>query len=388
MKYLISQIIVLGILSIALISCSTPEFRKKPVGKIVNVDSLVQSQQKESLAELYTNHGNLINTKGFPAYVLANQLYENRNNWLIIDIRNADTYESGHINGAYNIPKSELIDFLTEKQKAAAYDKVVIVCYSGQLASYVTGVLRYAGISNTYTLLHGMASWNSEYNNILKKNFGLNYRNMVVKSNESHSKNESAAHHKAKNSKPILENLPKLKEGATIPTVLGRARELLNRPISKFLIKADTYFKTTQKDSDKYYTIYYMNQKKYDAAHIKGAHLYTSRKDLSLDNRLTNLPTDKPIVIYCKTGHTGSQATAYLNMLGYEAYNLMFGENSFSFDVFANDVNDLSSDFPVIYGEKRTNNKAPVASGTSKKSKKTTKPIVKRKKKAVSGGCG
>ncbi|HIP49186.1 MAG TPA: rhodanese-like domain-containing protein [Lutibacter sp.] len=386
MKSIRNSIVVLLLISV-LFSCSNTNFRKQPVGKIVDVDSIIKNRQGETLAELYANHGNLINTKTFPAYVKAPQLNANTNNWLLVDIRDEYTYESGHINGAYNVPKEQLIDFLTEKHYASAYEKVIIIGYSGQLASYVTGVLRYAGISNVYALLHGMAAWNTDFSGVLKKNFGLNYRNMIVKSSAKKNEKKNDAHG-VKEVKPIVGNLPKLKQGATMPHVLGRARALLNRPISKYLIKADTYFPTLKNNPDKYYTIYYMNQKKFDAGHIKGAHLYKSRKDLSFDQKLTNLPTDKPIVIYCKSGTTGAQATAYLNMLGYEAQNLMFGENSFSFNVFEKKISDLSSDFPVIYGEKRTDNKAVVTTGNSSKTKKVTKPIIKRKKKEVSGGCG
>lgn len=385
MKNIRNSMLILLLIG-GLFSCSNVNFRKQPVGKVVNVDSIIKNRQGETLAELYAKHGNLINTKTFPAYVLATQLYPNMSNWLLVDIRNADAYEAGHINGAYNVPKEQLLDFLTEKQKAAAYEKVIIIGYSGQLASYVTGVLRYAGINNVFTLLHGMAAWNSDFSTVLKKNFGLNYRNMIVKSASNKEVTEKKTHH-VKEVKPALTNLPKLKKGATIPRILGRARELLNRPINTYLIKADSYFPTAQKNPEKYYTIYYMNQKKFDASHIKGAHLYTSRKDLSFNQKLTDLPTDKPIVIYCKSGHTGAQATAYLNMLGYEAQNLMFGENGFSFNIFEKNIGDISSDFPVISGTKRTNNKV-VAISTSNKTKKVAKPLVKRKKKEVSGGCG
>jgi len=43
---------------------------------------------------------------------------------------------------------------------------------------------------------------------------------------------------------------------------------------------------------------------------------------------LKYLPTDKQIIVYCWTGQTSSQITAYLNMLGYEAYSLKFGSNN------------------------------------------------------------
>ena len=52
------------------------------------------------------------------------------------------------------------------------------------------------------------------------------------------------------------------------------------------------------------------------------------RLSLGVDQDLRHLPTDKPIVVYCWTSQHSSQITAYLNMLGYEAYSLKFGSNN------------------------------------------------------------
>ena len=91
------------------------------------------------------------------------------------------------------------------------------------------------------------------------------------------------------------------------------------------------------------------NEKKFKEAHIKGAALYKSRKDLSLNTKLTQLPKDKQIVLYCKTGHTSGVAAAYLNMLGYKAKSLTFGFNSYEGD--AKVVEDYINDYPVIEGK-------------------------------------
>jgi rhodanese-related sulfurtransferase len=348
-------------LSISLTSCSSdPTYKGDPVGKIVNVESILANNNTEILAELYQKHGNFINSKQFPPIINAVDLEKNLSNCLLIDIRSKEAYEAGHIEGAYNVQKDKIIDFLTEQQNPAVYDKVVVICYSGQMASYVTGVLRYSGFNNTFVLLHGMAAWNKDFAGILKKNFGIKFRDMIVQTSDdeetkTHAKEAHAkeGHDKAKQ-EAHPENLPNLDKNLPTTTLLGRARQLLKNPKDKFLISADFYFKNLKNDPDKYYTIMYLNKAKYDQGHIKGSHLYTSRKDLSYDGKLTDLPKDKPIVIYCKSGHTGSNATAYLQMLGYDARNLMFGTNAFGFDIFNQNIDDLSSDFPVLEGAKRT----------------------------------
>ncbi|NOX60758.1 MAG: rhodanese-like domain-containing protein, partial [Chloroflexi bacterium] len=47
---------------------------------------------------------------------------------------------------------------------------------------------------------------------------------------------------------------------------------------------------------------------------------------------LNDLPPDKPIVVYCYTGQTAGHVTAALNMLGYDASDLLFGMSGWSDD--------------------------------------------------------
>ncbi len=387
-KYSILLFLVLGF-----ISCKTKEYTGKPVGKSVNFDDFLKTKKSKTLAEIYFEHGNFINSQQFPPVINAADVLEHTKDWLIIDIRKPDAYEAGHINGAYNVPKDKVIEFLKNKQKAAAYEKVVIVCYSGQMASYVTGITRYAGFDNTYVMLFGMAAWNSQFSDILKKGFGDRYQDMIVKGTDKEGAIlPETTHENIGNHKIDLSKLPKLPDMLPSKLIASRSQELLKQGRKEFLLKADEYFPEIKKDLNAYYSIYYMNKPKYYEAHIKGSVQFTPRKDLSLDARLTEIPADKPVLIYCKTGHTGGNATAYLNMLGYKGHNLMFGTQSFMHSLWKQkgwmpDVSALINDFPVVTGKKRTNDKV-VASVTKTKVKTPVKPLVKHKKKEVTGGCG
>ncbi len=62
----------------------------------------------------------------------------------------------------------------------------------------------------------------------------------------------------------------------------------------------------------------------YAIGHIPGA-VNIPWKQIANPDNLAKLPTDKPIAVYCYTGHTGQVATTILNMLGYDATNLKFG---------------------------------------------------------------
>ena len=72
------------------------------------------------------------------------------------------------------------------------------------------------------------------------------------------------------------------------------------------------------------YTILSVRQAKdYAEAHIPGAMLIPFAK--GMQEQFSQIPTDKPVVVYCYTGQTASQTMAVLRMLGYEAYNLAGG---------------------------------------------------------------
>ncbi|HAD03502.1 MAG: hypothetical protein A2091_07440 [Desulfuromonadales bacterium GWD2_61_12] len=47
--------------------------------------------------------------------------------------------------------------------------------------------------------------------------------------------------------------------------------------------------------------------------------------DLAKTDNLAKLPTDKPILVICHTGHTASISNAVLGVLGYDAWTLRFG---------------------------------------------------------------
>lgn len=63
--------------------------------------------------------------------------------------------------------------------------------------------------------------------------------------------------------------------------------------------------------------------------HIKGSVRMDVNAVFNPEN-LAQLPKDKPIVVYCYTGQNASWVTAGLRMLGYDAYNLLFGMSGWS----------------------------------------------------------
>ncbi len=392
-KYLFAIIVVLG-----LFSCKSEIFKHKTLGKSGDISKFLQTKESKPLAQVYFEHGNFVNSRMFPPIIKNTEVYANQNDYLIIDLRKADDYEQGHINGAYNVPMKDVIDFLKNKRKASSVEKVVFVCYTGQKASYTTGITRYAGFDNTYVMLFGMAGWNAEFSGPLKKAFGDISDKSLLEIAKGEHKTDGEEHHASvehEEHKAIDWSIfPVLDKGSFSMITEKRAKELLNLKRPDFLVTKGELVDNLKKNIDYYYSIAYMSKKQFDYAHIKGAHQYTTRKDLSPDHKLAEVAKDKPVLVYCKTGHTAANATSYLKMLGYDSKSLILGSSAIMQSLWAEqgwqvkDVSALISDLPVVRGKKRTNSNPFLAKATKKKSGGAPKPIVRRKKKEVSGGCG
>ncbi|MBN1657475.1 MAG: rhodanese-like domain-containing protein [Anaerolineae bacterium] len=62
----------------------------------------------------------------------------------------------------------------------------------------------------------------------------------------------------------------------------------------------------------------------YALGHIPGA-INIPWKEIAKEENLAKLPTDRQIVTYCYTGHTGQVAATILGLLGYDVVNLKYG---------------------------------------------------------------
>ena len=98
------------------------------------------------------------------------------------------------------------------------------------------------------------------------------------------------------------------------------------------------------------YVISLRSAEHYAKGHIPGA-VNMSVKELFSAGNLATIPPDKDVVLVCYTGQTAGQATAALNMLGYDAYSLLFGMSSWTTDpdVFANrfDPDKHANDYTI-----------------------------------------
>lgn len=275
----------------------------------------------ELLVQYLEENGNFINSEFAPALIEASELknlLKNKNN-LVLDIRSESWFEYGHIKKAVNIKAADILDYMETKITPADYEKITIVCYSGQSAAYFAGLLRLAGYNNVYSLKWGMSSWAEEFaENIWIKNTKEDLTtNLETVANSKPEKGQF----------PILET-GKI-EGNEILT--ERIKAAFAKPYKEFIVKTPA---AMEAPAD-YFIVNYMGEEKYNTGHLKGAIHYTPNKCLASTTSLATLPVDKKILINCETGQSAAYAVAYLHILGYDVYNLAYGNNSYMNKVMA-----------------------------------------------------
>ena len=280
----------------------------KPV-TVGNETSLLLKDLKEN--------GDYVNSKVFPSLIKATIVSESLGkNILVVDLRSSKLYSEGHIKGAVNKKFEELPSYFETGIKPFKFDKIIMVCEDGQLSSYTTSLLRLMDYGNVYSMRWGMSAWNNKYakEGWLKGVSGKYEANLESKVNE----------------RPDLVGLPELKTGLSTGNEIGasRFRKIFEEGTGNIFITADEVFSNPQK----YYIINLDRKDKYEDGHIPGAVRYKPEGTLGFTTEMASIPADKPIVVYCGTGHNSGFATAYLRLFGYDARTLRYGNNSFMYD--------------------------------------------------------
>ena len=221
----------------------------------------------------------------------------------VMDIRSATDYATAHIDGASNVPFTNILT------AAASADKpIVVVCYTGQTACYATALLRLYGFEDAQALKWGMSGWNSTFDK-----WTPNCKDLTTDSNWSTDAAPAAGSY---NSPVISTTLTDgeaiLKERVEAVVAAGfkniSGADVLANPSSYFV---NNYF------SDAHYTGF---------GHVAGANRILP---LMIDD-CSKLDPSKTVVTYCYTGQTSAIITAYLNVLGFDAKSLLFGINGMS----------------------------------------------------------
>ncbi len=250
-------------------------------------------------------------TKNIKAEAVFENLHDGdaTNDPFIIDLRKPEDYEKAHIPGAVNMGVGAL--FKAEGLAQLPTDKqIVLVCYTGQTSSQAAAALNMLGY-DAYSLLFGMPSW------------------AIVEGAVQYPFTAGASKGYAISTEPA-----EATETYQLPTPLGdtvaAAAEAYFGAGTKN-IKAEAVFENLH-DGDAANDPFIVDLRKpedYALGHIPGA-VNMSVKTLFTPEVLAKLPPDRQVVVLCYTGQTSSQAVAALNMLGYDAYSLLFGMPSWA----------------------------------------------------------
>jgi len=223
----------------------------------------------------------------------------------VIDLRSATDFAAGHISGAKNVAFANILAEIT----AAGTKKILVVCYTGQTACYATALLRLYGKADAVALKWGMSGWNATYDKWTS--------NTTANPASGHANwNTAAAPTEATYELPTITSA--LTEGSAI---LKERVEKVVAEGTKTVTNADLLATPTN-----YFINNYFSANNYtEFGHVVGAHRINPMT--LAGGTIKNLDPSKKIVTYCYTGQTSAIITAYLRVLGYDAYSLLFGMN-------------------------------------------------------------
>jgi len=92
----------------------------------------------------------------------------NREDAVVLDLREASEFKAGHIAGARNIPQSKLDERIRELEKFKN-KPIIVACKHGQSAGTAQAKLTKAGFERVYKLKGGMAQWQADSLPVVKK---------------------------------------------------------------------------------------------------------------------------------------------------------------------------------------------------------------------------
>jgi len=292
-------LVAMMFLAFAAVSCDNDD-DKDPV-----VEAEVLAEYLESEAGNYANTAMpaIKSAEAVKTGATAGTMY-------LVDVRAADDYAAGHVEGAVNVPLANVLAHLDESSDDDGKD-VILICYSGQSAAWGTNILRVAGYDNAYSMKFGMCSWHNDFAGSWPKNVSNKWASSFV--DDVVDKGPEG-------------DLPSLNTGETDGEAILMARidEVLAEGFGAAAVSSDEVFGNLEK----YYIVNYWAEADYTKyGHIPGAMQYTPKASIAMDADLKTLPTDKPVVVYCWTGQTSANMACYLRLLGYDARTLTFGAN-------------------------------------------------------------
>jgi rhodanese-related sulfurtransferase len=239
----------------------------------------------------------------------------------LIDIRSAEAFAKGHIEGSRHVDIHEVYNHI-KSIDANSYENIVLICYAGQATGYQVSLLRAAGYENTVSLKFGISSWSYVF---AEKSWLKNI---------SSARMDEFVHTQSPPKNPPGE-LPRLATGKTTAEEILEARleTLFAEGFGPVMVHQCCLFHDFYSNGGFYIINYWTPELYRKQGHIPGAVNYPpADQPFRSKNDLLTLSTDLPNVVYCFTGQTSAYVAGYLRILGYDARSILFGANSMIYD--------------------------------------------------------
>ena len=229
----------------------------------------------------------------------------NTDDYFVLDIRAAADFNTMHIPNAVNSTMADVFDVVDTQN--TSNKPILVVCYSGQSAAYTHTLLRMKGYE-AYSLKWGM----SIYDATLDKWTGKCSNDYAAHSNWSTSASAALPTY----------DYPALSTGAeTAEDILDARVDAAIAAWSGLLVTAAD----VMADPSAYHIMNYWAVADWNTyGHIAGAY-QLDPMSLSMAANLSALDPDATNILYCWTGQTAAATIAYLQVLGYDATSIAFG---------------------------------------------------------------
>ena len=246
----------------------------------------------ESTSAVYNGVVDYFANKPDHSYLIASEdlfaKISNGEEVFVVDIRSADDYAAGHLQGAVNAPwgGTAIADAVS---KIPADKEVFVYCYSGQTAGQAVMTLNLAGL-NARSVKYG---WN----------FGLS------KATGIEGLTETAVNPLGE--EVVNEVAPEIQEALT--AYYAGIAEVADTKWKNYKVSEDDLLAMIDMEED-FILISARKGDDYAAGHIKGA--INVPYGTSFIDGLAGLPKNKQMVIYCYSGQPAGQATAAMRLSG------------------------------------------------------------------------
>ena len=256
----------------------------------------------------------------------------------IISCRGAEDFATGHIPGAINMSGSAL--FQTEYLTRLPGDEhIYTYCYTGHSGSQLAALLNLCGYDTT-NLTWGIMGWTKD-TEVATKQFSNPTTDLPTETTANEADGNFGF--------PNVYNT----SSTDIAEIVRTACDSYASGGFKNIKATDLYDLITDDDTANDPVILSIRKAEdYAKGHIPGA-INIGLNDIAKKENLQKLDPDRQVVVYCYTGRTGSQATAILNALGYDAVNLLWGISGWTTnaDVAPKRFNpETSVDYPFATG--------------------------------------